>query len=360
MLAVPVAELPAEAGWSFEPKWDGYRGIATVGDGRVSVASRRGHDMAAWFAELHGLAGALDPHQAVLDGELVAVDAAGRPDFTALQQRTRARGRPSRQAARTVPVVFMVFDLLWLDGQLLTDRPWAQRRAKLEALELAGPAWQMTPSFVDQGERVVAATRDQGLEGVVAKRLDSPYRPGRRHPDWQKLAHERQAVFLVGAYVPSPAGWSGCASPPTSSTTPWRPGRRSSWSRRSAGSKAPSSCTCTAAPCAPPSSGGGWGSRRRTPARARRRPWRGTGRRPRRRWSWRSRWESRARPSGWGSTRPPCTWRGGAGGLAVRPTRRRPGDGAAEAGRQSPRRPRAASVDAGPLHLAAGAADPDG
>jgi bifunctional non-homologous end joining protein LigD len=206
MLAVPVAELPEEPGWSFEPKWDGYRGIATIANDQVSVASRRGQDMAAWFAELQGLATALGHHQAVLDGEVVAMDAAGRPDFTALQQRMRSRGRPARRAVAAIPVVFMVFDLLWLDGQLLIQRPWAQRRAQLEQLALAGPAWQMTPSFVDQGQVVLAATRQQGLEGVLAKRLASPYRPGRRHADWRKLAHEQRAAFLVGGYVPGPAG----------------------------------------------------------------------------------------------------------------------------------------------------------
>jgi len=139
--------------------------------------------MAAWFPELAGLASALGGHQAVLDGELVALDQAGRPDFTALQQRTRARGRPTRRPAGLTPVTYLVFDLLWLDGRLLLGLPWAERRAQLEALELAGPAWQTTPTFVDQGDLVVAATREQGLEGVVAKRLGSPYRPGRRHPD---------------------------------------------------------------------------------------------------------------------------------------------------------------------------------
>jgi bifunctional non-homologous end joining protein LigD len=206
MLAVPVTQLPTEAGWSFEPKWDGYRGIATIAGGRAAIASRRGLDMAAWFAELHGLAGALGSHQAVLDGEVVALDAAGRPDFTALQQRMRARGRPARRAAGTVPVVFMVFDLLWLDGRLLIGRSWAERRAQLEALGLGDPAWQTTPSFVDQGDQMLKATREQGLEGVLAKRLGSPYRPGRRHADWRKLAHEQQAAFLVGGYLPGPAG----------------------------------------------------------------------------------------------------------------------------------------------------------
>jgi hypothetical protein len=99
---------------------------------------------------------------------------------------------------------------------------------------VGGPAWQTTPSFVDQGELVVAATREQGLEGVVAKRLGGPYRPGRRHPDWRKLAHDQQAVFVVGGYVPGQPGSSGCWSAPWMSTVgcvTW-PLSRPSWSPR--------------------------------------------------------------------------------------------------------------------------------
>jgi len=213
MLAVPVPALPTEPGWTFEPKWDGYRGIGALGPGALQITSRRGTDMAPWFPELAGLPAAIGGHRALLDGELVALDSAGRPDFAALQQRMRGRQRatsPTRRHAThpagTVPVVYVIFDLLGLDGRLLLERPWVERRARLEALELAGPAWQTTPSFVDQGPLVWAATDQQGLEGVVAKRLAGPYRPGRRHPDWQKRSHEQQGVFLVGGYVPGAAG----------------------------------------------------------------------------------------------------------------------------------------------------------
>ena len=91
---------------------DGYRGVGTIGNGQVRITSRRGVDMAAWFGELAGLASALGDHQAVLDGELVALDQAGRPDFTALQQRMRARGRQARRAAGLLPVVYVVFYVL--------------------------------------------------------------------------------------------------------------------------------------------------------------------------------------------------------------------------------------------------------
>jgi bifunctional non-homologous end joining protein LigD len=212
MLAVPVTALPTEPGWAFEPKWDGYRGIGLAGAGQLRITSRRGNDMAPWFPELAGLADALGDHQALVDGELVALDPQGRPDFGALQQRMRRRRttaggrRPAGRPAGTLPVVYMVFDLLGLDGRLLLERPWTERRQRLEALELAGPAWQTTPSFVDQGAQVWAATGQQGLEGVVAKRLNSRYQPGRRHPDWRKRSHEHHGVFVVGGFVPGPAG----------------------------------------------------------------------------------------------------------------------------------------------------------
>jgi bifunctional non-homologous end joining protein LigD len=208
MLAVPVTALPTQPGWAFEPKWDGYRGIGLIGNGTLRITSRRGNDMAPWFSELASLADVLRGHQALLDGELVALDPQGRPDFGALQQRMRSRRTTpgGRRPAGTLPVVYMVFDLLGLDGRLLLHLPWAQRRQRLELLGLAGPAWQTTPSFIDQGTQVWAATRTQGLEGVVAKRLDSRYQPGRRHPDWQKQHHEHHGVFVVGGFVPGPAG----------------------------------------------------------------------------------------------------------------------------------------------------------
>jgi bifunctional non-homologous end joining protein LigD len=153
MLAVAVTALPDEPGWTFEPKWDGYRGIARVSGGSLLITSRRGTDMAPWFPELAGLADAIGSHQALLDGELVAFDSAGRPDFAALQQRMlgRRRGRgPARRAGEEgAPVLYMVFDLLGWDRQLLLVRPWTQRRAQLEALGLAGSAWQTSPSFPD-------------------------------------------------------------------------------------------------------------------------------------------------------------------------------------------------------------------
>jgi bifunctional non-homologous end joining protein LigD len=267
MLAMPVADLPAEPGWTFEPKWDGYRAIGKLGPGGLRLASRRGTNMAPWFPELEALSDAVSGHHLLVDGEVVALDATGRPDFAALQH--RAHQRPTRRGAvqpvQGASVVYVVFDLLGLDGELLLDRPWSDRRERLEELGLSGPAWQMSPTFVDQGPRVWAATGQQGLEGVVAKRLASPYRPGRRHPDWRKRSHEHQDVFLVGGWVPGsvgvgrllvgqrqPDGWLRHVATVTAGLVP---ATRRRLAERLAGLRA------DASPFAGPIGGGRWGGR---------------------------------------------------------------------------------------------------
>jgi bifunctional non-homologous end joining protein LigD len=191
-------ELPADQrAWAFEPKWDGYRALGHVVAGELALRSRNGVDMAGWFPELGGLAGALGDHAVVLDGEVVAFDG-GRPSFEALQQRMASRVGRRRGAA----VTYLVFDLLWLDGRLLTGLPYAERRRLLEDLEVAGPAWQTVGSFPGTGTALLAATREQGLEGVVAKRLQSTYQPGRRTRNWLKTKHYQRETFLVGGFVP--------------------------------------------------------------------------------------------------------------------------------------------------------------
>jgi bifunctional non-homologous end joining protein LigD len=195
--------LPAgQAAWAFEAKWDGYRALAHVAPGRVRLRSRNGVDMTGWFPELGGLGEALAGHAAVLDGEVVAVDPAGRPDFEALQRRMAAR--PARRPP--VPVVYLAFDLLWLDGRLCCPLPYTERRRLLDGLGVAGPAWQPVAWFPGAGDALLAATREQGLEGVVAKRLDSPYLPGRRTRLWLKVKHYQREPFTVGGFVPGQAG----------------------------------------------------------------------------------------------------------------------------------------------------------
>jgi bifunctional non-homologous end joining protein LigD len=146
----------------------------------------------------------------VLDGEVVAIDQAGRPSFEALQGRMAGhRGRPGPETLqrrmgrrRGAAVTYLVFDLLWLDGRLLTGLPYTERRALREELALAGPAWRTVGSFAGAGTALLAATREQGLEGVVAKKLQSAYVPGRRTRSWLKVKHYQRETFLVGGFVP--------------------------------------------------------------------------------------------------------------------------------------------------------------
>jgi bifunctional non-homologous end joining protein LigD len=208
MLAVATPTLPADpAAWAAEVKWDGYRALCLRDHQRMRLYSRRGTDMIPWFPELGGLRHALDQHEVVLDGEVVAIGPDGRPAFELLQQRMRRRPTtPGRPPAAAAPVVYLVFDVLWLDDRLVTGLPLVERRELLERLGLAGPSWQTTSLFPGQAAELVEASRQQGLEGVVVKRLQSPYRPGRRSADWRKLLNYHHDVFVVGGYVPGPDG----------------------------------------------------------------------------------------------------------------------------------------------------------
>jgi bifunctional non-homologous end joining protein LigD len=185
--------LPGDDGrWAYEPKWDGFRAIVHV-HGRVVVWSRRGTDLTDRFPEVAGLGGAV-PADTVLDGELVVFDGAGRLDFDAI----RRRGLLGRvEGAAT----FVAFDLLRLGGRDVLVERFRSRRSMLERLELSGPGWCTTSSHRDDGAAVFEATREQGFEGVVAKRLDSPYRPGVRTKLWIKAKHWVTGRFVIGGVI---------------------------------------------------------------------------------------------------------------------------------------------------------------
>jgi len=199
MLAT-AGELPAGPDWSYEFKWDGVRAIAEVRAGSVRLWARSGSEITAAYPELAGLGAVVA--DAVLDGEIVAFDVAGRPSFVALAERMHVRD-PHRAArlAATLPVTYMIFDLLRLDGADLTGAPYERRRAALESLDLAGPSWLVPPAFRD-GAATMAAVRDHELEGVVAKRVTSVYRPGVRSPDWVKHKRELTEDLVVGGWRP--------------------------------------------------------------------------------------------------------------------------------------------------------------
>jgi bifunctional non-homologous end joining protein LigD len=172
----PVA-APATA-WAFEPKLDGWRVLVSI-DGDLTVRTRNGHNVTASVPELEPMAAALEGRSVVLDGELVARQ--GRPfDFSA-----NAPASVARRRAR-MPVTFAAFDVLCLDGETVTGRPYLERRALLEGLGLTGPAWCTVLSVVGDGPELMAACGQLALEGLVAKRLDSIYRPGERSKHWVK------------------------------------------------------------------------------------------------------------------------------------------------------------------------------
>ena len=211
MLAVPTTLLPHDDDrWAFEMKWDGMRALLTVAGGRVRATSRQGNDATGRFPELQGLGRALGSTEAVLDGEIVTLGDDGRPSFERLQPRMQAASdRAVRTLMETHPAVIMLFDVLWLDGHATTGLPYTDRRRLLERLALAGPAWQTPPATVGGGARAMTAAADLGFEGIVMKRLDSPYLPGRRSDAWRKRKVEGRQELVVGGWLPGKAGLTG-------------------------------------------------------------------------------------------------------------------------------------------------------
>jgi bifunctional non-homologous end joining protein LigD len=199
MLASTGSVIPSGPDWVHEIKWDGMRVLADVHGGRLRLSSRNEIDVTVTFPELSTLAGAGLPQDMLLDGEVVALEA-GIPSFGALSERMHIRN--IRRAARlslTRPVTFMVFDLLRLDNNELLDKPLGQRRSALEGIAVNGPHAQMPPTY-DDGLALATATFEQGLEGVVSKRLSSVYRPGRRSPDWLKFPHRTSLSVVIGGW----------------------------------------------------------------------------------------------------------------------------------------------------------------
>ena len=207
-------ELPLprdDQGWAYEMKWDGVRAVVYV-DGGVGarVLTRNDRDVSSTYPELAELVGALAGHRAVLDGEVVAFDAAGRPDFGLLQQRMHVTNQAQvRTLVGQVPVHYLAFDLLHLDGHDTLDLAYEARRDLLDSLGIATPHAVVPPVFLGDGRAALAASQAQHLEGVVAKRRTSTYQPGRRSPSWLKVKNFRTQEVVIGGWRPGKGGRTG-------------------------------------------------------------------------------------------------------------------------------------------------------
>jgi bifunctional non-homologous end joining protein LigD len=208
MLAKPgrIPESDSDQ-WAYEIKWDGIRALGYANHGGWCMLSRRLEDVTARYPELAPIGEALTDRAAILDGEVVALDPDGRPRFQLIQSRMGLTS-PSAIKARAAqtPVDYVIFDLLHLDGHSVRELPYVRRRELLEELGLEGPRWRTPRHRHGGGASLLEAARRQGLEGIVAKRRDSPYRSGRRSSEWIKERVWRTQEFVIGGYIPGEGG----------------------------------------------------------------------------------------------------------------------------------------------------------
>jgi bifunctional non-homologous end joining protein LigD len=196
MKAVSGSLPTSDDGWAYELKWDGYRTIAFVDRGRTQLQSTTFRDVSARYPELAGLAEGLHAERGIVDGEIVVLTPEGVPRFELLQRHES-------------PAAFVAFDLLSLDGRDTIDLPYERRRALLLDAFQAGPG-RIVPTYqVGDGAALAEVTARQGLEGIMAKRLASPYLPGRRSPTWRKVKHRRQQEIVIGGFTRGTGNRSG-------------------------------------------------------------------------------------------------------------------------------------------------------
>jgi bifunctional non-homologous end joining protein LigD len=195
-----LAHMPVnEDDWGFEIKWDGIRAVVYSGKRELTIENRNLRDITFKYPELEPLAGL----NAVIDGEIVALDEQGRPRFELLQGRMHLSTEAAVRARMgEIPARFMAFDLIWHNGRDLTELPYEERRAALDALDLNGDCWQTPAWRSGDGSALLEAARVQQLEGVMAKRLGSPYCPGRRTKHWLKIKVKQNQEFVVAGWQP--------------------------------------------------------------------------------------------------------------------------------------------------------------
>ncbi len=201
-----AGSMPTGDDWAFELKWDGMRLHASIADGSVELRSGSGRDVTSSFPELLGLGESLGL-DAVLDGELVVFDGE-RPSFSRLQKRMHNLA-PSSTLTETQPVVFLIFDVLRLEGHDTLTLPYRDRRGLLANLIEAAPHWQVPSHVENSGEGLLALAKSRDLEGVVAKRLTGSYQPGSRSSAWVKVKLRRRQEFVIGGWLPGSGGLQG-------------------------------------------------------------------------------------------------------------------------------------------------------
>jgi len=204
MLATPGRHVPTGGEWTHEVKWDGVRILADVTSGEETrFYSRNGNVVSAAWPDL--VTSPLGERDLLVDGEIIALNEEGLPDFRVLQDRMHVRKRlAALRLAEAVPATYMVFDLLRLDGVDLASRPLAERRELLTGLGIDA-GWQV-PVAYDDGPMLHEATKQQGLEGIVSKRVTSRYTFGERSPHWMKFAHRQRLSYVVGGWRPQEGG----------------------------------------------------------------------------------------------------------------------------------------------------------
>ena len=202
MLATLVDKPFDGAEWLYEIKWDGYRAIAFLEDGSVRLVSRKQNDLTAAYPELGSIPDSVKARVAILDGEIVALDEEGRPSFSLMQQRTGVGegGRRIRRTRDDIPVMYYVFDLLYLDGYNLMQAELEQRKELLASVLAPGDLIRYSDHYIGNGKALFEAATQRALEGIVAKRRSSPYEQKRSH-DWLKIKIVKRQECAIGGYT---------------------------------------------------------------------------------------------------------------------------------------------------------------
>ena len=243
MLATKGTHVPTDSGWTHEVKWDGVRVLAeTTKGGTTRLLSRNDNVVTVAWPELNR--SPLGDRDLLVDGEVIALNDRGLPDFRVLQDRMHVRNAATAaKLAEQLPATYMVFDVMRLDGRDLTSMPLGERRKILGDLGLEHSTWQV-PDAYDDGPMLHDATLQQGLEGIVSKRLTSRYVFGERTKNWLKFAHRHRRSYVVGGWRPQegttrPAGRAARRGADRRGAALPRPGRQRHRRRRRAGSLTP-------------------------------------------------------------------------------------------------------------------------